>query len=86
MTHTRSLLPAAVAVAGIAMSVPALAQSSSCQDASDVDDNGLVDMADCLWLLGYFFKNGRAPAAPFLACGADGTADGLDCAGHASCE
>lgn len=61
-------------------------KSSGCQDASDVDDNGLVDMADCLWLLGYFFKNGRAPAAPFLTCGADGTADGLDCADHASCE
>ncbi len=60
--------------------------SNDCLDASDIDDNGLVDMIDGVCVLGYLFGNGRAPAAPFLSCGADGTADSLDCAGHASCE
>ena len=58
-----------------------------CQDALDVDDSGLVDIGDPIAAMNYLFQGGSPPPppvapppAPFPACGADPTADGLGCA------
>ena len=51
-----------------------------CRDAADTDDSGRVNITDAIALLEYLFNNGRAPAAPFPACGRDETLDDLlDC-------
>lgn len=50
-----------------------------CQDALDANDDGATNIADPVFLLAYLFSQGSPPAAPFPACGADATADGLDC-------
>lgn len=57
--------------------------ANPCDDAGDVNDNGALDaIDDPLFLIAYLFQNGPAPAAPFPACGPDGTGmDGLDCMG-----
>ncbi|MFN0058067.1 MAG: hypothetical protein ACKVX7_06385 [Planctomycetota bacterium] len=55
-----------------------------CADACDANDDGGLDIADAIFTLAWLFVGGPAPAPP-LACGVDGTADGLDCASVASC-
>jgi len=50
-----------------------------CQDALDANDDGVSNIADPVFLLAYLFSLGAAPPAPFPACGADPTTDGLDC-------
>jgi hypothetical protein len=57
----------------------------SCTDACDFNDDGGENIADPIYLLTYLFSMGAAPPAPFSACGADPTSDGLSCALHASC-
>jgi hypothetical protein len=54
-------------------------EPSPCPDLSDVDDSGVVDVTDAVFLLGYLFSKGPAPADPFPKCGPDPTPDGLDC-------
>jgi hypothetical protein len=51
-----------------------------CTDALDVNDDGAWDLADAIYLLNYLFLRGPALPAPFRACAADPTADGLNCA------
>jgi hypothetical protein len=50
-----------------------------CLDAADSNDSGVVDLSDAVYSLQFLFIGGPAPAAPFGACGMDGTEDGLDC-------
>jgi hypothetical protein len=50
-----------------------------CLDALDVSDDGSIDIADPVALLGYLFSSQAAPVAPFPAEGPDRTADALLC-------
>jgi hypothetical protein len=53
--------------------------TAACDDALDVDDNGVVERTDGVFLVMYLFLDGPTPAAPFPVCGADNTEDTLDC-------
>jgi len=44
-------------------------QRINCQDASDTDDNGVIDITDAIYLLNHLFIGGSPPKSPFLACG-----------------
>ena len=50
----------------------------ACADAGDANDDGLIDIGDPIALLGVLFSGGTNPT-PGAACGADPTADSLDC-------
>ena len=53
-----------------------------CLDAADGNDDGSVDVADCMLILNYLFLGGTAPPPPGPAlsgCGPDPTPDPLDC-------
>ncbi len=51
-----------------------------CDDSGDVDDNGVLGIADVTALLAYLFQGGAAPAAPFPTCNGDATdTDSLTC-------
>jgi hypothetical protein len=51
-----------------------------CEDAADADDDGALNVADAMSLLRHLFQGGAAPAAPGPGiCGADPTADSIDC-------
>ena len=49
-----------------------------CLDAADINDDGAINIADPIFLLAYIFSGGPAPSPP-SACGADPTADAIDC-------
>jgi hypothetical protein len=52
-----------------------------CRDAADVNDNGLIELADIVGLMNYFFIPGSPPPSPpFPEPGLDPTPDDLDCA------
>jgi hypothetical protein len=51
----------------------------SCQDAADVDDNGVIDQTDALFLFNAIFRRTRVPPEPFLEPGRDQTPDRLGC-------
>ncbi len=53
------------------------AAPSSCPDACDANDDGLKDIADPVAILAFLFSGGTIPAPS--NCGADPTADSLDC-------
>jgi len=61
------------------------AMSSDCDDASDANDDGIVDSYDCDYLLNYCTSGGPPPPAPFPACGVDPTPDMLGCASFPLC-
>ena len=50
-----------------------------CLDAADTDDNGVVNLADAVRVLGFLFAGGPAPMAPYPGRGVDPTPDGLGC-------
>lgn len=56
----------------------------SCVDAVDSNDDGSANVADGVFLLGFLFSGGIAPPAP-NTCGADPTADSLDCLSFSAC-
>jgi RHS repeat-associated protein len=56
-----------------------------CLDAADANDNGAIDVSDAIWLLQFLFRGGNEPPEPFPACGADPTADPLDCKAFPPC-
>jgi len=62
---------------------------SPCDDASDVNDDGLLDLGDGIFLLlEYLFPTDSTPIpppTPFAACGSDPTADSLDCLSFPPC-
>jgi len=51
----------------------------ACDDAADVNDDGVLDMADCTYLTNYLAAGGPAPPMPFPDCGKDPSADALGC-------
>lgn len=54
----------------------------ACEDAADVDDNGVLDLADTIYLLRWIYvRDGPAPPAPFPEPGSDSTDDALRCEG-----
>jgi hypothetical protein len=57
----------------------------SCDDAVDVNDDGLLDALDCDYLYNHLFGTGPPPPPPFPDCGVDPTADALDCADFPPC-
>jgi hypothetical protein len=60
---------------------------SPCQDAADINDDGLVDASDAVYNINYNFgiPSGPTPPAPFPACGVDPTADDLGCEHSDNC-
>ncbi len=57
-----------------------------CDDALDINDDGLLDTTDPLVLLSWLFLAGEDPPPPFLECGPDPTDDELSCKSFAACE
>ena len=49
----------------------------TCDDATDVDDNGKVDITDGIQGLTYLFLSGDPPRYPYTHCGADESDDQL---------
>jgi len=56
-----------------------------CRDAADANDDGSLDISDPIRILSALFSGGTPPPAPHPACGADPTADALDCGISGSC-
>jgi hypothetical protein len=59
--------------------------AGSCESACDANDDGNIDIGDAIWKLSFLFSGGAAPPAPFAACGADPTPDGIGCAAFTAC-
>lgn len=59
--------------------------SAVCLDALDANDSGGIDISDPVAVLEYLFSGGATPPAPFPSCGADLTADAVDCAAATAC-
>ncbi|MGA1488533.1 MAG: proprotein convertase P-domain-containing protein [Planctomycetota bacterium] len=59
--------------------------SGPCLDACDGNDDGSINIADAVYLLSTLFTGGASPPAPHGACGADPSADALDCASFPPC-
>ncbi|MFN0060038.1 MAG: PQQ-dependent sugar dehydrogenase [Planctomycetota bacterium] len=61
--------------------------TGSCDDACDGNDDGAINIADVIRILGAFFGDIVVPLpSPYPACGIDPTAvDGLGCAAAAGC-
>lgn len=51
----------------------------TCMDVIDVNDNGLVELSDPIYLLSHLFGSGPRPTPPFPTCGYDATEDALLC-------
>ena len=51
-----------------------------CLDAADANDDGALNIADPIRLLGYLFAHGAVLPAPFDTLGFDPTGDALECA------
>ena len=53
-----------------------------CDDAADLNDDGMVDISDAIFALSALFVPGSAPVPEPLTCGEDPTDDSLTgCAG-----
>ncbi|MFN0059312.1 MAG: hypothetical protein ACKVX7_12730 [Planctomycetota bacterium] len=50
-----------------------------CQDACDLNDDSLVNIADAVYGLIYLFQFGASPLPPFPGCGSDPTFDSVSC-------
>ncbi len=58
----------------------------ACEDAADANDDGGLDIADPIGILAYLFQSASPPPAPGpTECGADPTADALDCPAGGGC-
>ncbi len=56
------------------------AAEPGCMDGADVDDSGIVEITDPIFLLAALFLGGPPPPPPGLVCGSDDTPDELGCA------
>jgi hypothetical protein len=54
-----------------------------CIDAADANDDGKVNLADAITILGYLFSGAASLPGPFAECGSDPTADTLGCEARA---
>ena len=60
--------------------------TTGCRDAADVNDDGLIDISDGLFLIGYRFQAGAPPSSPFPGCGPDPSDDEVGClVSHQDC-
>ena len=50
-----------------------------CPSAADGNDDGVLDVADAVFIIFYQFLEGDPPPAPFPGCGDDPTEDSLSC-------
>lgn len=57
----------------------------SCNDAADVNDDGIVSLVDCIYLNDYIMGSGPEPPDPFPDCGVDPTLDEFGCAHFPPC-
>ena len=57
----------------------------SCADAGDTNDDGILDIADVIYLLAHLFAGGPPPQPPFPECGPDHTPDVLVCCEYDEC-
>ncbi len=57
----------------------------SCDDAADVNDDGVLDNLDCDYLYNYLYLMGPPPPPPFPDCGLDPTPDALGCTDYPEC-
>jgi hypothetical protein len=55
------------------------AQPLACADACDSNDDGQLDIADAVRTLSYLFAGGVQLPPPFPGCGADPSADAIEC-------
>ncbi|MEM7164983.1 MAG: PKD domain-containing protein [Planctomycetota bacterium] len=55
-----------------------------CEDAADANDDGSVNIGDPIYMLGSVFGSGPPPLTP-VVCGADPTADAIDCQAYPGC-
>jgi hypothetical protein len=52
----------------------------TCDDAADVNDDGLIDLTDAILLLNHLFRGGVPPVYPYPRPGFDANAmDSLEC-------
>ncbi len=56
-----------------------------CADAADANDDGILDVADAAFGIGYNFFGGAPSPPPFPECGDDPTDDALECDEYPSC-
>jgi len=56
-------------------------QATTCEDALDTDDTGVLEITDAIRLLQFLFLGGAPPPAPFPGIGEDPTPDDLSCSG-----
>ena len=52
---------------------------SPCVNAANSNDDGAINVADGIALLGYLFSGTGDLPMPFPACGTDSTVDNLEC-------
>jgi len=57
----------------------------ACEDAADIDDDGVLGLTDAIAALDHLFRGGPAPPAPSADCGSDPTSDALGCATPPGC-
>jgi hypothetical protein len=57
----------------------------SCDDAADVNDDGILNLTDCAYLHDYLWSGGPPPPSPYPDCGLDPTSDTLDCGSSGAC-
>lgn len=57
----------------------------TCDDADDIDDNGLIEVTDTVFLLDFLFNSGPPVPAPVGTCDVDGTLDTLECNSFSAC-
>lgn len=54
--------------------------ATPCADRADANDDGAISLVDSVFVLTYLFVSDASPPShPYPACGADWTADALDC-------
>ena len=82
----RRVLPALVLL-GVLFPVVQPPPTAPCADATDANDDGMVDISDAVSILTALFPGGPPLGlpAPFAACGLDPTVDPLDCASFPPC-
>ncbi len=59
--------------------------ATTCARADDINDNGILEVADASYLLQFLFNAGTAIPAPVGTCGIDSTTDTLSCDSHVAC-
>ena len=58
-----------------------------CPDASDINDDGRLNLGDPILLLTHLFLDGNDPAPPFEECDDDPTPDTtVGCMGYTACD